>query len=341
MSNQKEQYSKSVDDDIDYTLRISTPGGCNLKCIYCRRENAISENLLGDEELLDIVKASTENGIKHVRWTGSEPTVMKNFVQIVDKSRNFGIQRQMLSTNGTILYKMAGELRNAGINRVNISLDTLKKEKFAEICGADLLEDVLYSIDLSTQIFDLVKLNAVLTKSTFEEALPLVKFTESYKDRPSPPVLRFIELVRGGFEGDGKFVEENYVRGEDVVNSISANYGSLTPVEVEGDNPMCYYYKIDKTGTIFGIVPNFSVKYQCAGRRCKKLRLNPTGFMSNCSIYQEFGSPLKGTTYKEKVRLIRDLIKEKQERGEEVFRRLKHYQSDYHFWRFGEPRDSS
>lgn len=243
----------------------------------------------------------------------------------------------MLSTNGTRLYTMAEELYDAGINRVNISLDTLDRNKFTKTTGRDMLPQVLKSFDKSVEVFDLVKANTVLERETLEEVVPLIEFSENYTESP---VMRFIELVKGGFDGDVEYVRDRYCSGQKVVELIKNEYGDLTKTEVEGDNPMCYYYKINTNGVIFGIVPNFSTNFACAGRKCKKIRLTPTGFISNCSIYQEFGHDMRDTTYEEKLDIMEHIIREKQERGEETYKKLKHYQSDYQFWRFGRSHEN-
>ncbi len=320
----------------NYVLRIST-SGCNLKCEYCRKEDFKIEPI-SDNELLEIIEASSESGIKRIRWTGGEPTTKRNLKNIVVSAKNCGIEEQFLSTNGTLLYKMADELYDAGINRVNISLDTLDRKKFAKITAKDMLPDVLKSIDKSTEVFDLVKVNTVLTKENFRESLDIIDFAEQYQERKAPLVVRFIELVKGGFDNDMSYVQEKHCSGENVIDLVREKYGHLTKTDVKGDNPMCYYYKIDANDVVFGIVPNFSTDFACGGDKCKKIRLTPTGYISNCSIYQEFGHDLKGTDYKEKLGIIGHVIGEKQERGKDIFKELKHYQSDYQFWRFGKSR---
>ena len=109
----------------------------------------------------------------------------------------------------------------------------------------------------------------------------------------------------------------------------------INPFNFEGDNPMCNYYKIKENGVVFGVIPHFSVNFQCGGKKCKKLRMNPTGIISNCSIYKEFGHNLKNTSYAEKKDILNHLIEEKICRNEKDFSKLKHFQSDYSFWRFG------
>jgi len=326
------KYQKE-DKRNDYVLRISTPY-CNLKCSYCRKEDFHIEPI-NDDELLDIIKAGYECGIRRVRWTGGEPTIKPDYAKLVRKTKEIGIEQQMLSTNGTTLYKIAEELRNSGIDRINISLDTLDRKKFNEITGKDMLPQVLNSIDIATDLFDLIKINRVLERSNIDETISIIEFAEKYKGRKAQLVIRFIELVKGGFSNDDQYVKYNYCSGNEVLEIVKKRYGKLIETKVEGDNPMCYYYKIDVNGIVLGIVPNFSVNFQCGGKKCKKIRVNPTGFVSNCSIYQEFGHNLKGTSYEEKIKIMKHLIDEKQERNEEIFKKLKHYQSDYQFWRFG------
>lgn len=320
---------------IEYVLRISVPY-CNLKCDYCRKEN-FNIKPIDNNELIDIIRVSVECGIKKVRWTGGEPTIIPNYIDLVKKTREIGIEKQMLSTNGTILYRIAEELKDAGINRVNISLDTLDRYNFLKITGKNMLHKVLQSLDVAVNLFELVKINRVLEKLNLDETIQLIELAEKYQTKKAPLVIRFIELVKGGFDGDIRYVKDNYCAGEEVIKIVKDKYGNLSETKIEGDNPMCYYYKINSNGVVLGIVPNFSVNFQCGGKKCKKLRVNPVGFVSNCSIYQEFGHNLKGTTYKEKLEVMKHLIIEKQERGEETFKRLKHHQSDYQFWRFGKP----
>jgi len=322
----------------EYVLRISLPV-CNLKCIYCRRKNQLSSNLISTSELLDIIDAAYQNGISRVRWTGGEPTVNKDFLNIVKRVKEIGIREQYLSTNGTVFNKMVKNLKENGITRVNISLDTIDSKKYKKTTGFDLLPSVLDSIKLSFDTFKLTKINTVLTRDNYEDVKSLIDFIKIIKDngknRKNKIAIRFIELICGGFDGDKKYVENKYLLGKDLIDRIKRIYGQIEKVNFEGDNPMCQYYKIKKNGVIFAIIPHYSVNFQCGGNKCKKIRLNPNGIISNCSIYKMFGHDLKNTTFKEKLDTFEHLIKEKQRRTQKDFKKLKHYQSDYYFWRFG------
>lgn len=324
----------------DYVLRISLPY-CNLKCIYCRNKfyKVPKKSLLSDDDLIDLIKAAYENGIRRVRWTGGEPIAKHNFLEIVKKTKKIGIKKQYLSTNGTYLYKVAKKLHRVGITRVNISLDTLDRNKFKKITGFDLLPKVIKSINITSKIFKNIKINTVLTKENYNDIYNLINFVESIikenKISNKKITIRFIELICGGFKGDKKYVKDNYILGEKVIKKIEKKYGEIKPTNFEGDNPMCRYYQIKRNGVIFGIIPHYSVNFRCGGKKCKKLRLNPLGLISNCSIYKECGHNIKNTSYKDKVNIIQHLIDEKSKRTNKDFSKLKHFQSDYSFWRFG------
>jgi cyclic pyranopterin phosphate synthase len=326
-----------------YTLRISLPF-CNLRCVYCRRDTddmPPSDELMSDEDLIDLVVAARECGINAIRWTGGEPTMKPNFIDLVEEVKNTGIDVQMLSTNGTLMSDTIDDLHRAGIRRVNISLDTLNREKYKQTTSFDYLPRVLNVIEESADVFDLLKINTVLTRDNFEDAPDLISFVKHIKEahsiRDDRIVIRFIELIWGGFEGDKEYVSENFVSGNDLVTKAEKVWGTLEDADIEGDNPMCHYHKIVKEDVIFGIIPHFSVNFQCGGDNCKKVRVNPTGWVSNCSIHKRFAHHIVGLPYEEKLDVLKHLILEKWRRDESTYRNLKHFQSDYHFWRFGVP----
>lgn len=327
----------------EYTLRISLPY-CNLKCIYCRRnkDTINPSKLMSKEDILETIHIAKDCGISSVRWTGGEPTVYPDFIEIIKNIKDMGIKEQMLSTNGTTLYELANIINTYGISRVNISLDTLDREKYRAITGFDYLPRVLESIDKSVDIFNLIKINTVLTRDNRCDVPQLIDFILSVKFKhnminDNKLVIRFIELIWGGFEGDKEYVHKNFYSGKKLVQELQKNYGQLNPTMMIGDNPMCYYNKIVSKNVIFGIIPHFSVNFQCGGDNCKKLRLNPSGWISNCSIYRKFGHNIIGCSYDDKLKIMKHLILEKSERDEKIYSQLKHYQSDYHFWRFGTP----
>lgn len=324
----------------DYVLRISIPY-CNLRCLYCRREfyKVAKSKLLSDKELLEVIKAASKNGISRIRWTGGEPTLKPNFLNMVKEAKSIGIQEQYLSTNGTVLYAITKKLKKAGINRVNISLDTLDRKKFRELTGSDLLPDVIKSINVAIKTFKKTKINTVLTKNSYINSNQLINFiakiTRDNKVDTRKICIRFIELIYGGFKGDKEYVTKNYILGDKLLRKIKQEFGEIRSINFEGDNPMCKYYQIKRNKVIFGIIPHYSVNFRCGGKNCKKLRLSPTGILSNCSIYKKFGHDLRNTPYDKKLKVMNHLVNEKMNRTKKDFSRLRHYQTDYSFWRFG------
>jgi cyclic pyranopterin phosphate synthase len=223
------------------------------------------------------MRAFVANGVYRVRWTGGEPTSLKKFPEIVRQVRQIGMEDQMLSTNGSLLAPMASELREAGVSRVNISLDTLDRERFRLVTGRDALQKVLASIKTSIGVFDFTKINCVLLKENLGDVVELLRFVSNFKEGRAKVAVRFIELVKGCFEGDNTiFDEHSYPMGE-ALQAIQNNFGAYEQIVVAGDNPQASYFRLKDSGTQFGFVQHFSINYACGGKRCKKFRVNYRG----------------------------------------------------------------
>ena len=170
---------------------------CNLRCRYCMPEDGVCkkrhEDMLTQEEMLAAVKAAAELGITKVRVTGGEPLVKRDILSICrGVARTEGIEEVCITTNGTLLPELAKPLREAGVSRVNISLDTLNAEKYAYITRRGSLEEALRGIDTALEAgFDKVKINTVLIGGFNDGEIPaLAELTRQY-----PVDLRFIELM--------------------------------------------------------------------------------------------------------------------------------------------------
>lgn len=200
---------------IDY-LRISVTDKCNLRCRYCMPEEGIQllrhEDILSFEEITRIVEYGAEHGIRKVRLTGGEPLVRRDIVKLVDMiSRVKEIEDFSMTTNGMLLPAMAQELRKAGLQRINVSLDTLDPEKYSQITRHGKLSDTLAGIDAADQAgLKPIKINMVLNELTTEEDKnALAQFSEERGYQ-----LRFIHqmdlehgtfsVVEGGAGGDCK-----------------------------------------------------------------------------------------------------------------------------------------
>ena len=175
MNMTKDQFGRN----IDY-LRISVTDRCNFRCIYCMPEEGVlkqSHNtILSLEEIADFVKIAAAQGFKHIRLTGGEPLVRLGIVDLVrDIANEPGIESVAMTSNGVLLPKMAGELKEAGLSRVNISLDTLDASEFARITRRGNLQDVFDGIDAALKNgFEPVKLNTVVVRSLKQDFLSFV-----------------------------------------------------------------------------------------------------------------------------------------------------------------------
>ena len=182
--------------EISY-LRLSVTELCNLRCRYCMPEDGVCkkrhEEMLTQEEMLDAVKAAAELGIRKVRITGGEPLVKRDILSICrGVARTEGIEEVCITTNGLLLPQLAKPLREAGVSRVNISLDTLDEKKYAYITRRGSLAGAVAGIKAALDAgFDMVKINAVLIGGFNDEEIPaLAELTRRY-----PIDLRFIELM--------------------------------------------------------------------------------------------------------------------------------------------------
>ena len=152
-------------------LRISLTNECNLNCFYCHREGqTLNFEDMKPEEIERIVRIASQLGIKKVKLTGGEPTIRKDIVEIVRRIRPY-VEDLSMTTNGTTLKLLAEPLKEAGLDRVNISLDTLDRKKYKEITGFDVLPQVLEGIDKAVKLFHPVKLNMVVMKGLNDEEI--------------------------------------------------------------------------------------------------------------------------------------------------------------------------
>src|SRR6056297_1451478 len=165
-----DQYNRN----INY-LRISVTDKCNLRCFYCMPEDGIPlfqhKDILSYEEIVEIVKYTTERGVQKIRLTGGEPLIRRDITTLVQMiSKVEGVKDFSMTTNGILLDKYAKQLVDAGLNRVNVSLDTLDAEKYKKITRGGDLNDVLRGIERADEVgLNPVKINMVLNDLTSEK----------------------------------------------------------------------------------------------------------------------------------------------------------------------------
>ncbi|KAA8751476.1 GTP 3',8-cyclase MoaA [Paenibacillus sp. UASWS1643] len=267
----------------DY-LRISVTDRCNLRCVYCMPEEGMqfepTERILSYEEITSIVKALAPLGIRKLRLTGGEPLVRKGLDQLIAMlSAIPGIEDIALTTNGIYLAAYADLLKAAGLNRVNISLDSLKPERFASITRGGKVQRVLDGIKASQQAgFHPIKLNVVLMKGVNDDEVEdFLRMT--LDDRID---IRFIEYMPIGDSGDGW--RSGYLPLEQVLETCGASWNyEKSCGEVYGNGPADSYRIVGAAGT-FGLIHPVSSHF-CGN--CNRLRLTADGNIKPCLYWSD------------------------------------------------------
>ncbi|MGB9791900.1 MAG: GTP 3',8-cyclase MoaA [Thermacetogeniaceae bacterium] len=274
---------------IDY-LRISVTDRCNLRCVYCMPPEGVKpkahEEILRFEEILCIAEAALELGIDRFRLTGGEPLVRKGLIPFVEALAGLpGVKDISLTTNGILLSKLAGELKDAGVRRLNISLDTMDPERYRELTRGGDLRQVLEGIEKALELgFSPVKLNVVALRGINDGEW--VEFARLTLDRPLH--VRFIELMPIGAAGE--LIGESYASCREVREEIEKKLGELAPaVGVEGSGPAEYCRLPGALGTI-GFIHAVSEHF-CG--RCNRLRLTADGKLRPC-LFERREVDLKG-----------------------------------------------
>lgn len=263
---------------INY-LRISVTDRCNLRCCYCMPEGVQDvgmKNILTFEEIWEIVRTGVSLGITHIRITGGEPLVRKGCVDLIRGIREIpGVETITMTTNGVLLENYAKQLKEAGVDGVNISLDTLDREEFYKITGKRELQEVLAGIRAAKTAGLPVKLNAVNRKEL--DPLPMVRYAQE-ENLP----LRFIEMMPVGY---GK----NYVgrSNEELRETLEAVCGKAECMTKReelsrmGSGPAVYYQFSDLKVPV-GFISAIHGKF-CD--TCNRVRLTAEGYLKLCLCY--------------------------------------------------------
>lgn len=262
---------------IDY-IRISVTDRCNLRCVYCMPAEGVTplthQEILTFEELERICTCAAKLGIRKVKLTGGEPLVRLGIVDLVRRLKAIAdIEQVTLTTNGVLLGEMAFDLADAGLDGVNVSLDTLDRQEFSRITRRDELSRVLSGIDSAIKAGLRVKINCVPTKKSDMEGL--ISIAALAKEKPVQ--VRFIEMMPIGlgerFEGIPK---------ERLKACMEKKFGSFSPCdEVCGNGPAAYYSLKGFAGHI-GFISAVTEKF-CGN--CNRVRLTAAGFLKLCLHY--------------------------------------------------------
>jgi cyclic pyranopterin phosphate synthase len=267
------------------TLRVSVTDRCNLRCLYCMPGEGVSKIPAGDilryEEILRLVRIGAAQGIRKVRITGGEPLVRSGIAGFVSKLSSVeGIVDLCLTTNGVLLKGLARDLKRAGLNRVTISLDSLRRDRFEQITGRDALDLVLDGIDASlAEGFVPVKVNVVVMQGMNEEEI--VDFSRLSVSHPLE--VRFIERMPFGKREETRgcgLWEGQGLAGKEVLRRIEEALGPLEPASptVSFPGPARLYRVPGSPGRI-GLITPMTHPFCDA---CTRLRLTPDGKLRNC-----------------------------------------------------------
>ena len=265
---------------INY-LRISVTDRCNLRCCYCMPEGVQDvgmKNILTFEEIWEIVRTGVSLGITHIRITGGEPLVRKGCVDLIRGIREIpGVETITMTTNGVLLGNYGKQLKEAGVDGVNISLDTLDPEEFYKITGKRELQEVLAGIRAPKTAGLPVKLNAVNRKEL--DPIPLVRYAQE-ENLP----LRFIEMMPVGY--GKKYVGRSNEELRETLEAVCGKAECMTNREElsrMGSGPAVYYQFSDLKVPV-GFISAIHGKF-CD--TCNRVRLTAEGYLKLCLCYDE------------------------------------------------------
>lgn len=306
--------------EISY-LRIAVTDRCNLRCVYCMPEEGVDfrphEEILSYEEIQKVVKIAVPLGITKIRITGGEPLVRKDIAGFIADLRAIpGIEEIAVTTNGILLPRLAAPLKKAGLDRVNISLDSLRPDRYKEITRGGDLSKVIHGIKLALDLgLKPVKINVVVVKGfNDDEVMDFVQFAKENEVH-----VRFIEFMSIGESRTWK--NRGYVDNAQLKDRISLKDMTLTAlseeeVSVLGNGPAEYFKVKDGLGTIGFISPVSN--HFCS--RCNRMRLTADGKLRPCLLsdrYVDIKTALRsGASHDELQALVKKAIWNKPEEKE-------------------------
>jgi cyclic pyranopterin phosphate synthase len=257
-------------------LRISVTDRCNFRCTYCMPAEGLDwmarEDLLTYEELTRVARVCVERfGFDGIRLTGGEPTVRANLSVLIEQLSSLGVDLS-LTTNGTTLTNLAPALVSAGLERINISLDSLKRERFEQITRRDELDKVLEGIDAAVGAgLAPVKINCVVMRGVNDDEI--IDFARFGRERGV--TVRFIEFMP--LDAQGEWTNEQVVTKAEIVAAIG-NVFPLEPVAERESDPAARWRYVDGGGE-FGVIPSVTEAF-CES--CDRVRLTADGMLRHC-----------------------------------------------------------
>ncbi len=311
LHKKKEKQAMLIDGfgrEVTY-LRVSVTERCNFRCQYCMPEKPFSwvpkENILSFEELFLFVKVALDEGITKVRITGGEPllrTDLDKFIRMINDHKS-GLDLA-LTTNGYLLKNAAQKLKDAGLRRINVSLDSLKKESAQKMAQKDVLGKVLEGIEEAQRVGLSVKVNMVPIKGiNADEIIDVLEYSKS-----KGMSIRFIEYMENNHAKE----KLEGLKAEEILEIIAKKY-SFQPIEREGSSPASLF-KFDD-GYVFGIIDPHKHDF-C--KECNRIRLTAEGMLIPCLYFDEAMS-IKDAVQKGDIvaatEVLREVLKNKPEKN--------------------------
>jgi len=296
------------DRKIDY-IRVSVTSRCNFRCLYCMPNTPFEwepkENVLSYEEMFEFLKLAIDEGVRKIRITGGEPLLRKDLDVFVKMLNDYKPSLDLaLTTNGYYLPEYAAKLKQAGLKRVNISLDSLKPEVAKKIAQKDVLDKVLRGIDEALNTGLKVKLNTVVMQGTNDkEILNLLEFAKN-KD----VTIRFIEFM----ENERAYPGIKRVGADEILKEISKKH-SFKKLEKKAE--ASDYYETNE-GYIFGIIRPHDDDF-C--KSCNRIRLTAEGYLIPCLFFTEsynIKEAIRKGDINRAAEILKDVVKNKPEKND-------------------------
>ncbi|MBZ7929891.1 GTP 3',8-cyclase MoaA [Campylobacter sp. RM9939] len=292
---------------INY-LRISVTQRCNFRCLYCMPKIPFNhqpkENLLSFEELFLFVKAAIDEGIEKIRITGGEPLLRKDLSIFIKMIHDYKKELDLaITTNGFLLKDFAKDLKNAGLKRLNVSLDTLDEKKAKKLAQKDVLSSVLAGIEEALNVGLKVKLNTVALKNLNDnELIALLEFAKSKNIQ-----IRFIEFM----ENTHAYGKLQGLKRDEIIQILSQKY-DIELIKKAEKAPVSLY---SANGYEFGIIDPHSHEF-CDS--CNRIRLSAEGHLIPCLYFDEALSikeAIKKGDVKAAVEILQEVLRNKPEKN--------------------------
>ena len=272
-------------------LRISLTDKCNMRCVYCMPEDMFfrpTAELMSRGECLRLVRLFVELGVDKIRLTGGEPTVHPDLIPIIRGTRDLGVRKISMTTNGLRLAELAKPLKDAGLERVNVSLDTLNAEKFHRITRWGKLDRVMAGIYAAEAVgLTPLKINAVVARGFNDDVADLAALTLTHRWQ-----VRYIEMMP--FGDVAEFAQDAVVSQEEIMQRIEAELGPLELVDNGRLDGEAKLYRLKGSLAPIGFISTVTNPF-CA--TCSRVRLTADGKLRLCLLRDDEGdllTPLRG-----------------------------------------------